>query len=188
MAVLDPPPEGGEHPIYELMERGEERWHQLLDAQSRTLAGAVEEYKKRYTISPPAGFEKWWAFCEEHNVTMRDEYNLLMKDLLPHHALAPATFIKRSKDLQGTDFSYNMEVTQKAVRMTGPRGTSGRPKMMENLVSGFRNHLPEGFEVKVVVSDHDTGSDVLGQDQRDRAMELVREGGREFYSWRAGSS
>jgi hypothetical protein len=181
LAVLDPTIEGGgEHPIYELMERGEEKWHQLLANQSRTLGGAVQEYKRRYTIDPPAGFDQWWAFCERHNVTIRDDYDSLMKALLPHHALTPATFIKRSLALQGADFTYTMEVTKRDVKMSGPRGAQGRPRMMENLVNGFREHLPEDFEVTVVVSDHDTGSVVLGHDQRDRAMELVKQGGRKY--------
>lgn len=181
LAVVEPLLEaGGEHPIYELMERAEDRWHTLLDKQSRTLREAVLEYKRRYTIDPPAGFEKWWMFCEENNVKIRDEYDQLMKDLLPHHALEPSTFIKRSKALQGSVFTYNMEVTQKGVTISGPRSESARPKMMENLVSGFRSFLPEGFEVKVVVSDHDTGSEVLGYDQREKAMELVKEGKREL--------
>lgn len=180
LAVLEPPAEGGgEHPIYELMERAEDRWHHLLDSQSRTLEAAVAEYRKRYTISPPAGFEKWWQFCEENGVVMRDEYDQLMRDVLPHHALEPATFIQRSKALQDTGFTYNMAVDGQGVRMSGPRAGQARPKMMENLVAGFIQYLPRGFDVKVVVSDHDTGSDVLGQDQRDRAMELVKEGGRE---------
>lgn len=161
------------------MERAEDRWHHLLDSQSRTLEAAVAEYRKRYTISPPAGFEKWWQFCEENGVVMRDEYDQLMRDVLPHHALEPATFIQRSKALQDTGFTYNMAVDGQGVRMSGPRAGQARPKMMENLVAGFVQYLPRNFDVKVVVSDHDTGSDVLGQDQRDRAMELVKEGGRE---------
>jgi hypothetical protein len=150
-----------------------------LDKQSRSLRAAVEEYKRRYFIDPPAGFDKWWTFCEENNVKIRDEYDQLMKDLLPHHALEPSTFIKRSKALQGSVFTYNMEVTQKGVTTSGPRSESARPKMMENLVSGFRSYLPDDFEVKVVVSDHDTGSEVLGHDQRAQAMGLVKEGKRE---------
>lgn len=180
LAVLDGQPEAGaEHPIYELMERGEERWHELVTSQSKTLEDAAAEYKRRYAIDPPAGFDRWWKFCEEHGVVVRDEYKQLMKDLLPHHALEPATFIKRSKELQEGVFVYNMEVTQKSVTMTGPRAFSGRPRMMESLVGGFLSHLPKDFQLKVTISDHDTGSEVLGEDQRSRAMELVREGGRE---------
>lgn len=179
IAVMDPPKEGGgQHPIYELMERGEERWYNLLEAQSRTLDRAVQEYKRRYFLDPPAGFDKWWAFCEKNNVTIRDEYDQLMKDLIPHHALEPATFIKRSTALQSTDFTYTLEVSKGDVRVSGPRSTSARPRHMSNLVGGFREWLPEGFELKAVVSDHDTGSDVLGHDQRERAMELVKQGNR----------
>lgn len=184
LAVLSPPQEGdGQHPIYELMERGEERWYALLDSQSRTLSSAVAEYKRRYILDPPAGFDRWWAFCEQHNITIRDDYDQLMKDVLPHYALEPATFIKRSKALRNADFTYTLEVSKSnGVKISGPRKGSARPGYMENLIGGFARYLPDGFEVKAVVSDHDTGSDVLGRDQRDRAMELVRSGERELPS------
>jgi hypothetical protein len=52
---------------------------------------------------------------------------------------------------------------------------------MLGLMDGFRGYLPEGFEVQVTGSDHDLGSWVLGSDQREKAMELVREGQRESF-------
>lgn len=51
---------------------------------------------------------------------------------------------------------------------------------MKNLIQGFLGYLPEGFEVEFTGSDHDLGSQVLGQDQRERAMELAVKGEREF--------
>ncbi len=39
--------------------------------------------------------------------------------------------------------------------------------------------LPQGFSMRVTGSDHDTGSQVVGRDQRERAMQHVRAGTRE---------
>jgi hypothetical protein len=50
---------------------------------------------------------------------------------------------------------------------------------MKNLIQGFLGYLPEGFEVEFTGSDHDLGSQVLGQDQRERALELAVKGERE---------
>ncbi|OCF33479.1 hypothetical protein I317_02613 [Kwoniella heveanensis CBS 569] len=179
MATLLPQPQGGvkpEHPIYELMERAETRWENLLASQSKTLHAAVLEYKKRYGIPPPVGFDAWFEFCQKHGIKIVDEYDQLMKDLLPHHALPPALFISRSKDLEGKGFTYTLDIGQGHVELTGDRSWAARPKHLRTLINGFKEFLPEGFYLKITGSDHDTGSTILGKDQRERAMQLVKEG------------
>ncbi|WWC88564.1 uncharacterized protein L201_003476 [Kwoniella dendrophila CBS 6074] len=167
-----------DHPIYELMEKAELRWTNLLNSQSRTLSQAVNEYKRRYRISPPIGFDEWFKFCEKNDIKIVDEYDQLMKDLLPHHSLRPETFISRSKALENTGFTYTLDISKSSdgVKLSGERSNAARPKHLQNLISGFINDLPEGFYLKITGSDHDTGSVVLGKDQRERAMSLVREG------------
>lgn len=168
-----------EHPIYELMEHAETRWTNLLSSQSKTLKAAVKEYKRRYGLAPPAGFDNWFSFCQSHGIRLLDDYDQLMKDLLPHHALAPETFIARSAALEGEGFTYTVNIDRNKVDLSGERGIATRPKQLRALIDGFRHALPEGFQLKITGSDHDTGSVVLGRDHRERAMELVRAGDRE---------
>jgi hypothetical protein len=179
MAQLNPKSTGGginEHPIYELMEKAEEKWETLLSQQSRTLPAAVEAYKRKYHIDPPLGFDQWFAFCQQNNVTIVDDFDQLMKDILPHYALKPETFIKRSQALEGTAFTYALDVRKDKIDLTGERAWSARPRHIQGLIDGFKGALPDGFSLKVIGSDHDTGSTILGSDQRDRAMQLVKEG------------
>ncbi|OCF54896.1 hypothetical protein L486_07552 [Kwoniella mangroviensis CBS 10435] len=177
-ATLLPPIQGlkPEHPVYELMEKAETRWTNLLNSQSKTLSQAVNEYKRRYRMSPPAGFDEWFAFCQKNDIKIVDEYDQLMRDLLPHHALPAQTFIARSKALEGTGFTYTLDISKQGVALTGERSNAARPKHLQGLIGGFVDDLPEGFYLRVTGSDHDTGSVVLGKDQRERAMTLVREG------------
>ena len=51
--------EGQEHPIHGLIRRGKKRWAALKSRQSKTFAQAVKEYKRRYGIAPPKGFDRW---------------------------------------------------------------------------------------------------------------------------------
>lgn len=170
-----------EHPIFELMERGEEQWNRLLSSQSKTLGAAVNEYKKRYNISPPLGFDKWWAFCETHNITIRDDYDHIMKDILLHHALEPAEWRKRALAMDGEEMTYTMKVSKRdGVALTGERAEQLRPLSMRDLVAGFLKEMPDGFYTQITVSDHDAGSQVVGNDQRLRAMELFKKGQREW--------
>nr|WVH01971.1 beta-1,2-xylosyltransferase 1 [Naematelia aurantialba] len=177
MATVNPfAPGKPEHPIYELMERAETRWEHLLTSQSTNLDSAVEEYKRRYHMRPPLGFDAWFAFCQENGIKIVDDYDQMMKDILPHHALPPHIFIQRMDELEGTTFTYTLDISSDSIELSGPRADKDRPKHLLRLFSGLREHLPPGFRVKVTGSDHDTGSTVLGRDQRQRAMELVKTG------------
>ena len=172
-----------EHPIYELMERAETRWTDLLASQSKTLGVATTEYKRRYGIDPPAGFDAWFAFCQEKGIKIVDDYDQMMKDLLPHHALRPEVFVQRSKELEGTEFTYNLDISPGKVELSGERAWSARPRHIKGLIDGFRAKLPKGFTLRMVGSDHDEGSVILGRDQRERAMQLVKQGKCESTPW-----
>lgn len=164
-----------EHPVYELMERGEELWRKVRDRQSKTLKDAVKEYRRRYGIDPPAGFDEWFKWAQEHNVELVDEYDLMMRDVLAHHALKPETFIGRSEELsRNQSFAYTLHVTPEEVTITGERAGNARPKKLLSMVDSFKAALPKGFSLNITGSDHDVSGVVLGKDQRKRAMELVR--------------
>jgi hypothetical protein len=181
MATLKESGRGREHPIYELMERGEEKWQRLLASQSKTLGEATAEYEKRYGMPPPLGFDKWWAFCDTHNITIRDDYDHIMKDVLIHHALEPAEWRRRALSMAEEEMTYTMKVSKRdGVSLTGERAEQLRPLSTRDLVAGFLDEMPDGFYTQITVSDHDAGSQVVGHDQRTRAMELLSKGQCEF--------
>lgn len=107
------------------------------------------------------------------------QYDRTVNDILPFHALTPATFQQRHNDLKNGNFMYNLTITPSGVIIGGDRATSSRPISMKTLIEGFLGYLPEGFELEFTGSDHDLGSQVLGADQRARAMELAVKGERE---------
>lgn len=178
LATLNPLRRGlqPEHPFYELMERGEETWRLVRDRQSKTVEAAAKEYKRRYGLEPPAGFDEWFAWARELNVELVDEYDLMMRDILAHHALEPATFIERSKSLVTEKHSFTLNITRDGVSVSGDRATQQRPKKLAAMIDSFRAALPKGFELSITGSDHDVQSVVLGKDQRKRAKELVAAG------------
>lgn len=71
------------HPIPRLMASAQSRFKQLLSRQSKTLNQAVREYRRRYKIDPPLGFDEWFLFAMENDVKIIDEYDGLMRDLRP---------------------------------------------------------------------------------------------------------
>ncbi|OCF42296.1 hypothetical protein I317_03916 [Kwoniella heveanensis CBS 569] len=77
------------HPIYTLLKTSQRRWKEKLAKQSKTLAQAVDEYRRRYARDPPRGFERWWAYAERNGVQLKDEYDQIHRDLEPFHAFTP---------------------------------------------------------------------------------------------------
>ncbi|KAJ3726820.1 hypothetical protein C8R42DRAFT_393752 [Lentinula raphanica] len=75
------------HPITRLMSLAEDQFRSKLARQSQTLEAAITEYQHRYSMRPPKGFDRWWAFAREHDIVMVDEYDGLMRDLRPFYEL-----------------------------------------------------------------------------------------------------
>ncbi|KAF3073258.1 Beta-1,2-xylosyltransferase 1 [Trichoderma lentiforme] len=59
-------------------------------AASKSLADAVNEYTKRYTLPPPPNFDKWYEFAKEHNSIVVDDFDQINNDLLPFWGMEPA--------------------------------------------------------------------------------------------------
>lgn len=75
------------HPILMLIQRAEGLWNHKVAKQSKTLAQAANEYRRRYTRNPPLGFDKWWAYAKANRIVLVDEYDQIHRDLEPFWAL-----------------------------------------------------------------------------------------------------
>lgn len=84
-----------DHPIPKLMADAEEKFKAKLARQSTTLDAAVAEYRRRYTREPPKGFDAWFAFAQKNGFKMMDEFDGLMEDFEPFHALSGVEFRRR---------------------------------------------------------------------------------------------
>lgn len=83
------------HPILTLISEATEKYNTLLSSQSATLEAATTEYRRRYGRDPPKGFDEWFTFAVENNVTIIDEYDSLVKDLSPFWKLSGKDFRER---------------------------------------------------------------------------------------------
>lgn len=59
-------------------------------AISQTLKEAVAEYKRRYGISPPPNFDKWYEFAKTHQSPIIDSFDQIHSDLLPFWGVEPS--------------------------------------------------------------------------------------------------
>lgn len=80
---------GPHHPIYHLAEEAKLKFEETQVRQSQTYAGAEEEYRRRYSRTPPPGFDKWYNFATLNDVQWIDEYDFLTKSLEPYWKIPP---------------------------------------------------------------------------------------------------
>ncbi|KAL2271818.1 hypothetical protein VTJ83DRAFT_1189 [Remersonia thermophila] len=94
-----PLPEGGpQHPIWHLARSAEREFAAVTARQSRTLAEAAREYRRRYGLAPPPRFDRWWAFAQRRGVRLVDEFDAVRGLLAPFWGLRPATVRARARE------------------------------------------------------------------------------------------
>ncbi|RPA82439.1 hypothetical protein BJ508DRAFT_224827 [Ascobolus immersus RN42] len=76
----NPPPP---HQTPVLIAQAREKWNTKLKRQSRTVEQAAREYRRRYGIDPPHGFDVWFEYAESQDVVLVDEYDEMMAAVLP---------------------------------------------------------------------------------------------------------
>ena len=83
------------HPAQTLAARSKEYFRSVLSNQSSTYEAAYQEYKRRYTIVPPQGFQEWYKMANLANIPIIDEYDSI------HHSTAPLLSLS-GKQIQKT--------------------------------------------------------------------------------------
>jgi len=57
---------GVEHPIEHLAREAHSRFTRVLENQSKTYNEAYTNYVRRYSMTPPPGFDQWFEFATNH--------------------------------------------------------------------------------------------------------------------------
>jgi hypothetical protein len=147
------------HPAAQLIEAAEKDFQNTLDKQSKSLSGAVQEYRRRHGIVPPPHFDKWYEFATRHGVVLIDEFDTINQMLLPFWALKPATLRSRIANALGHEDSALIAI---AIRHGAVENFQGGEEWQQQATIGmmkdFVQYLPDmdlGFnmhdEPRVVV-------------------------------------
>lgn len=92
-----------QHPILLLHQEALAKFSDMERKQSKTLAKAVTEYKRRYGRGPPLGFDKWFAFAIENSIPLLDQYDSITKYFEPFWQVPPAVLRKTVDDVLSND-------------------------------------------------------------------------------------
>lgn len=73
--------------IYEASAQHEH--YKSFATQSYNLEEAVAQYRRRYRITPPPGFDDWYQYASKRSSLIMDQYDQIHNDMLPFWAVAP---------------------------------------------------------------------------------------------------
>ncbi|ORX41228.1 glycosyl transferase family 90-domain-containing protein [Kockovaella imperatae] len=152
------------HPIEVLMERGQKKWERMLRRQSKSLSEAVQTYRNRYHRDPPKGFEIWYQWARDHNVTFIDDYDQVFRDTHLFYALSPTEFRKRRDESVAESYPSNLHLGPNTPVKVDGGNPNFRGHALGELLQDLRHLLPD--EVVLAGSTHDLGSTMMGDDQR----------------------
>lgn len=89
-----------DHPIQKLVHQAKEDFEFLTQKQSKTYTAAYKEYKRRYGLEPPAGFEAWFNFASSHQSPIIDEFDLIYENIAPFLQMSGREFLERMRLVQ----------------------------------------------------------------------------------------
>ncbi|KAL8874697.1 MAG: hypothetical protein Q9198_006856 [Flavoplaca austrocitrina] len=89
----------------------------MVERQSKSLPEAIQEYQRRYQREPPPGFDRWYKMAVEANVTLIDEYDLLMQDLEPFGAISADELHARTAKVSTTQSISRMMVRNNTIKV-----------------------------------------------------------------------
>lgn len=89
-----------DHPIQRLIQNAKEDFEILIQKQSETYTEAYDEYRRRYGLEPPSGFEAWFNFAKTHDSPIIDEFDLIHERIAPFLHLSGQEFLERLRLVQ----------------------------------------------------------------------------------------
>lgn len=164
--ILGPSTESS-HPIYQLIVKAKKEFEAVKAKQSSSLAGAVEEYKRRYKIPPPPNFDKWYEFAIERGVELIDEYDTIYHSLLPFWALKPSVIRGRAREALGFDNALLGMIIRDGAIISVAGGTEWWQKSTVGMIKDFVKYLPD---MDVPFNTHDEPRVVVPNDDLSRLV------------------
>ncbi|KAK8069842.1 Capsule-associated protein [Apiospora phragmitis] len=84
-----------EHPVEALVSNGNKAFRGLLQRQSQNYTAACDEYRRRYKVEPPPGFQQWYEFAASNNSPIIDDFDSIYDSISPFWGIDGADVSKR---------------------------------------------------------------------------------------------
>ncbi|GIK02046.1 F-actin-capping protein subunit beta [Aspergillus viridinutans] len=90
------------HPIDLLIQDAKANFQALLERQSNSYTAAREEYRRRYGMEPPPGFESWYNFAKAHQSPIIDDFDVIYDRIFPFWSISGIELTETINRLQDT--------------------------------------------------------------------------------------
>ncbi|GIC94356.1 glycosyltransferase family 90 protein [Aspergillus udagawae] len=90
------------HPIDLFIQDAKANFQSLLERQSNSYTAACEEYRRRYGIEPPPGFENWYNFAKAHQSVVIDDFDIIYDRISPFWSISGTEVTEAIDRLQHT--------------------------------------------------------------------------------------
>lgn len=90
------------HPVEALIHSAKADFAHLWQTQSKSYAAADAEYRRRYGLEPPPGFEAWYEFAAAHQSPIIDDFDMIFDMISPFLRLSGKEVMKAMADVQNT--------------------------------------------------------------------------------------
>jgi hypothetical protein len=164
---------GKGHPAEQLIRAAEKDFKSLLGRQSKSLAEAVEEYKRRNGIPPPPHFDKWYEFAKRNGIKLIDEFDSITDTLLPFWALKPSTIRERLRLALGNDENALIGVMVRDGNVVKiEHGQDWEQQATTGMMKEFVQYLPD---MDLAFNIHDEPRVVVPHDQLSSLLQKAKE-------------
>lgn len=163
------------HPISSLVHDAAQTFDQTRSRQSKTLAEAVAEYRRRYHMHPPPHFDKWFKLARSRGVQMIDEYDTIYHSLLPFWGLKPAVIRDRVREALGYENSV-LGVLIRDGKVTlvegGGDGKQWQRDATVGMMKDFVQYLPD---MDLVFNSHDEPRVIVPSEDLRRLVDVAKD-------------
>jgi hypothetical protein len=93
---------GQKHPVEILTDSAKANFEAWSQKQSKSYPAASSEYRSRYSVEPPSGFEAWYEFAASQQSPIIDEFDMIHDLVSPFWKLSGNEFLQVITNLQAT--------------------------------------------------------------------------------------
>ncbi|USW47209.1 Putative glycosyl transferase CAP10 domain-containing protein [Septoria linicola] len=161
------------HPVKHLIDNAQASWNAKLQGQSQNLAQAVTEYRRRYGLSPPPHFDKWYEFAKRKGVVLIDDYDTIYHSLLPFWGLSPATIRARARESLGFIDNNLMGMLIRDGKVSHVEG--GQDWLQQAAVGMMQQFIEYLPDMDLAFNVHDEPRVVVPHDELSRLIQIALE-------------
>jgi hypothetical protein len=162
-----------DHPVLQLTKNAQKAFDATLKRQSKTFQDAVAEYKRRYKMPPPPGFDAWYKFAKDRETVLIDEFDVIYHALLPFWGLEPSVLRARTREDLGYEGNGFMTISIRKGRAFCERSTQlYQRRGIIDILGLFAKWLPD---MDLAFNEHDEPRVVVAHEELSQRVSLGRE-------------